>query len=164
MARIVELTRLSAVYAGRLLAESGHDVIRIEPPEGDELRRMGPYLGDEQDLEHGAFHAFFNAGKRGVTLDLARPEGQRVFSDLIRTADVAIVSLALLPDGAALREINPRLVVVEIDNDDAPELCAYARAGLLSLTGHAGKEPGLMGGHVISSATGLWVAQATSAA
>ncbi len=58
MARIVELAGHPAVYAGRLLAEGGHEVIRVEPPAGDALRRIGPYLGKQPNVEHGAFHQF----------------------------------------------------------------------------------------------------------
>lgn len=164
MARIIELSGHPAAYAGRLLAEGGHDVIRVEPPGGDALRRLGPYLDHRTDVEHGAFHQFFNAGKRSMTLDVASAEGRRVWMDLIRTADAAIVSLPLAVDAATLQEIRPDLVLVEIERDSGPELCAYARAGLLSLTGQADQPPVLMGGHVIYSATGLWVAQATAAA
>jgi len=66
MARILDLTTHAAVYATRLLAEAGHDVVRVEPPDGDALRRLEPVLGDPADLERGAYHQFFNAGKRSV--------------------------------------------------------------------------------------------------
>lgn len=162
MARVVELTGHPAVYASHLLAEAGHEVIRVEPPGGDELRRLGPYLGNQLDREHGAFHQFFNAGKRSLTLDVTCSDGQLIWLDLLRTADVAIVSLPSLVDAAAVREANPRLVLVEVEGAERPELCAYARAGLLSLTGHPGESPVLMGGHVIYAATGLWVAMAAA--
>jgi len=50
MARVIELTGLTGAYATRLFAEQGHDVIRIESPEGDSLRRMAPFLGEKRDL------------------------------------------------------------------------------------------------------------------
>ena len=46
MARVLDLTRQAAVYATRLLAEQGHEVIRVEAPAGDAVRRLGPFLGD----------------------------------------------------------------------------------------------------------------------
>jgi crotonobetainyl-CoA:carnitine CoA-transferase CaiB-like acyl-CoA transferase len=55
-------------------------------------------------------------------------------------------------------------VLVLVANDDRPELCAYARSGLLSITGHPGRTPVVMGGHIIYAATGLWVMVAASAA
>src|SRR6185312_11307279 len=63
-----------------------------------------------------------------------------------------------------LRARNPRLVLVLIAGDDVPELCLYARSGLLSITGHPDRTPALMGGHIIYAATGLWVAIAAAAA
>jgi crotonobetainyl-CoA:carnitine CoA-transferase CaiB-like acyl-CoA transferase len=163
VARVVEAAGHPSVYAGRLLAEAGHEVIRVEPPGGDDLRRMGPYLGEHVDAEHGAYHQFFNAGKRSLTLDLASKDGQAVWLDLLRTADVAIVSFPTTVDAAKMKQLNPRLVVVEVEGEDRPELCAYARAGLLSLTGHPDETPVLMGGHVIYAATGLWVSLAAAA-
>ncbi len=79
MSRVIDLAGHSAVYATRLLAESGHDVVRVEPPQGDDLRRLGPFLGDQIDLEHGAYHQFLNAGKRSLTLDLKSSSGRQVF-------------------------------------------------------------------------------------
>ena len=164
MARIIEMAGHPSVYAGRLLAECGHDVIRVEPPEGDALRRLGPYLGNRADVEHGAFHQFFNAGKRSMTLDVTSADGRGVWLDLVRAADAVIMSAPSGLTEGMLREINPRLVLVEVEGESEPELCAYARAGLLSLTGQPEQPPVLMGGHVIYAATGLWVAQATAAA
>jgi crotonobetainyl-CoA:carnitine CoA-transferase CaiB-like acyl-CoA transferase len=165
MARILDLAAHPGIYAGRLLAETGHDVIRVEPPGGDAIRRLGPYLGNEPGLERGAFHQFLNAGKRSLTLDVDAPAGLEVLDRLVATADAVIGSLPLSSDPARWREAHPRLVVVAIDDaDDGPELCRYARSGLLSLTGHPGQTPMLMGGHVIYAATGLYVAVATAAA
>jgi len=163
MSRIIDLADHPGVYAARLLAETGNEVIRVESPDGDVLRRTGPFLGNKPDLEKGAYHQFFNAGKRSLKLNLNMPEGRRVLLDLIRTADAVVASTPLpLEDGEAL-DVNPRLVLVRINNDE-PELCAVARSGLLALTGHPGKRPVLLGGHVVYAGTGLYVAVATAAA
>jgi formyl-CoA transferase len=164
MTRVVDLAGHPGVYAGRLLAEAGHDVIRVETPAGDAIRRLGPFIGKIPDLEHGAFHQYFNAGKRSLSLDVARPEAHEVLLKLLSGADVAIMSSPLPLEEASLREASPRLILVEVDDQGRPELCAYARAGILSLTGEPGQTPALMGGHVIYAATGLFVAQAASAA
>ena len=164
MARIIDLTAHSAVYATRLFAETGHDIIRVEPREGDALRWLGPHLGGTPDIEHGAYHQFLNAGKRSMTLDLSSTAGQGVFLDLVRTADVLIANLPLPVDEARITEANPRLVLTEVVDDVPEELCAYARSGLLSITGHPGQRPALMGGHVVYAATGLYVLVATAAA
>src|SRR5207237_7693618 len=62
-----------------------------------------------------------------------------------------------------LAAANPRLVVTIVD-DGEPEICAYARSGLLSITGHPGQRPVLMGGHVVYAATGALVSVATAVA
>src|SRR6266508_1474644 len=138
MARILDLAPHPGIYAGRLLAETGHDVIRVEPPSGDAIRRLGPYLGDDPDLERGAFHQFFNAGKRSLALDLDSPSGIEVLDQLLATAD-AVIASELPRDPAQLREAYPRLVVTVLEGEEEPELCRYARSGLLSLTGHPGE-------------------------
>jgi CoA:oxalate CoA-transferase len=163
MARILDLTTHAAVYATRLLAEAGHDVVRIEPPDGDALRRLEPYLGDTPDLERGAYHQFFNAGKRSLALDTTSPAGRQALLALSRSVDAMVATLPLPVDETQLLEQNPRLVLTTVEDED-PELCAYARSGLLSITGHPGAEPALLGGHAVYAVTGLYVAVATAAA
>ena len=63
MLRVIDLTTLTGAYAARLFAEQGHEVIRVEAPEGDEIRKLPPFLKNCEDLEHGAFHQFLNAGR-----------------------------------------------------------------------------------------------------
>lgn len=163
MFRIIDLTSHSGVYATRLLAETGHDVIRVEPPQGDNLRRLGPHLGNKPEAGQGVYHEFFNAGKRSLSLDLKQFENQRVFLDLIGSAHVLVANLPLPLEEKKLLERNPNLILVKVD-DGEPELCAYAHSGLLSITGHPGKSPVLVGGHVVYAATGLYVAVATAVA
>jgi crotonobetainyl-CoA:carnitine CoA-transferase CaiB-like acyl-CoA transferase len=163
--RVLDLTSQAGVYAGRLLAEQGHEVIRIESPHGDALRRLGPYLGDgSAGIEDGAYHQFFNAGKRSLALDLASNDGREAFARLARTAQVVLMSepYPLAPE--AVRALNPAMVLTILTGESWPELGAYARAGLLSITGHPDATPVLMGGHIIYAATGLWVMVATATA
>jgi crotonobetainyl-CoA:carnitine CoA-transferase CaiB-like acyl-CoA transferase len=162
--RILDLTRLAGVYATRLLAEEGHDVIRIEDPAGDAVRRMGPYLWDAPDLEGGSYHQYFNAGKRSLALDVTTPESREVLERLVATADAIIASAPLPLDEARIRHLNPNVVLTVIANDELPELCLYAKTGLLAITGHPGQTPVLMGGHIIYAATGAWVMVGVAAA
>lgn len=164
MGRVLDLAREAGVYATRLLAEQGHDVIRVESPHGDAVRRQGPFLGGEPDLEDGSYHQFFNAGKRSVALDVTTPSGREALLLLARTADTIVASAPLPVAESELRAVNPDLVLVLLVNDDLPELCAYAKSGLLSITGHPDRQPVLMGGHIMYAATGLWVMIATGAA
>ncbi len=161
--RVIDLTSLAGAYAARLFAEQGHEVIRVEPPSGDEVRRLAPFLREVQDLEHGAYHQFLNAGKKSLTLDLATPSTQKIFLDLLRQADVLIASDPLPVEERLCLTANPKLVLTKII-DDAPELCAVARSGLMSLTGHPDRAPVTLGGHVPHLAVGIYVAVATAAA
>ncbi len=163
MLRVIDLTTLSGAYAARLFAEEGHEVIRVEPSEGDELRRLAPFLKKRQDLEHGAFHQFLNAGKKSVTLDLKSPEGRKSLLDLLGEADVLLANSPPPIGESACLAANPKLVLTKIV-DDAPELCAVARSGLMSLTGHPDQAPVTLGGHIPLMAVATYVAVATAAA
>jgi crotonobetainyl-CoA:carnitine CoA-transferase CaiB-like acyl-CoA transferase len=163
LSRIIDLTDLSAVYGTRLLVEAGHEVIRVEPRSGDALRRLAPRVGNKPDLEHGAYHQFLNAGKRSVTLDLNAPTGRKVFLDLVGTASAVIANVPMPFEEELLSKMKTQLVVTKVEDRD-PEICAFARTGLLSITGQPGKRPVLLGGHLIYVATGLYIAVATAAA
>jgi CoA:oxalate CoA-transferase len=161
MLRVIDLTSFIGAYAARLFAEQGHEVIRVEPLEGDELRRLPPFLRDKQDLEHGAYHQFLNSGKKSVTVDVESDTGKKILHNLLGQADVLLASTPF--DEPSCLAANPKLVLTKII-DDAPELCAVARSGLMSLTGHPDRPPVTLGGHVPHLAVGIYVAVATAAA
>jgi len=163
MARILDLTSLMGAYGTRLLAELGHEVLRIESPEGDSLRREAPMLGSAPPPESSAFHQFLNAGKRSAAIDLATEGGRKLLLALVAKADAAVVSLPLPLDEERLLAANPDLVLVRLD-DGPPELCAYASAGLLAITGEPDGKPTMLGGHVPCAAVGVHVALAATAA
>jgi crotonobetainyl-CoA:carnitine CoA-transferase CaiB-like acyl-CoA transferase len=163
VARVIDLAGLAGAYATRLFAEEGHEVIRIESPRGNSLRRLPPFLGDKQDLEHGAYHQFLNAGKKSLALNLDSPAGKKIFLELLSQSDALVADHALSFADRFLFEANPKLVVTKI-HDQEPELCAVARSGLMSLTGHPGQAPALIGAHVPALAVGIYVAIATAAA
>jgi crotonobetainyl-CoA:carnitine CoA-transferase CaiB-like acyl-CoA transferase len=162
MARVLDLTTIVGAYGTRVLAELGHDVVRIEDRAGDALRRCEPHLG-ACHLESGAFHQFLNAGKRSIALDLTTDEGRRLLLALAAKADAVVASLPLPVSETDLQAANRDLVLVLID-DGPPELCAYASSGLLAITGDPDDRPTLMGGHVPQSAVGIHVALAAAAA
>ena len=163
MLRVIDLTTLSGAYAARLFAEHGHEVIRVEPAEGDELRSLAPFLREREDLEHGAFHQFLNAGKKSATLDLNSPEGRQRLLGLLAEADILVANFPLPMDESACFAANPKLVLTKII-DDQPELCAVARSGLMSLTGHPDRAPVTLGGHIPLMAVATYAAVATAAA
>jgi benzylsuccinate CoA-transferase BbsF subunit len=118
---VVELgERVAAPYCGRLFAESGADVIKVEAPAGDVTRGWGPFRGDRPDPEcSGLFH-FLNAEKRSVVLDLESASERETFKDLVARADVLIESqrpqalAAWGLDYDSLARRNPDLVMISI--------------------------------------------------
>src|SRR5262245_66203794 len=85
--RVLEQADETGAYCGKLLADMGADVIRIEPPGGDHTRAIAPFWRDQPGPERGLFFLYMNTSKRGVTLDLAWPEGQAAFRRPAATAD-----------------------------------------------------------------------------
>ena len=86
--RVVDLSRvLAGPLCGQMLADHGAQVIKVEPPSGDESRQLGPPF-DAQG--QAAYFGALNRGKRSIALDLSRPEGQAVLERLLANADVLI--------------------------------------------------------------------------
>src|SRR5918992_343383 len=163
MARILDLTGIIGSYATRLFAEEGHEVVRLEKPEGDELRRLPPFLAGKEDMEHGAYHQFLNAGKKSLAIDLNSLPGQQLFLDLLSRSDILVVDDPLPFNEQLCFRANPKLVLTKIEND-APEICAMARSGLMSLTGQPNQAPMILGGHIPFLAVGAYVGVAAAAA
>ncbi|MDE0319537.1 MAG: CoA transferase [Acidimicrobiaceae bacterium] len=132
--RVVELGQMvAAPWTAKLLADLGADVIKVEPPEGDAARRRGPFApdGGRPDTEAGpsagtdsgltaGLFAAINTNKRGIMVDLARPDGRATLQQLLADADLFIHDLA--PGTAAahgltaasLRTQHPSLVTMSI--------------------------------------------------
>ncbi|HWJ40161.1 MAG TPA: CoA transferase [Candidatus Limnocylindrales bacterium] len=94
--KIVELGQMvSAAYCTKLFADLGADVVKIEPPRvGDRSRTRGPFPNDEVNPEKSGLFLYLNTNKRGVTLDVAAPDGFGIFEKLIADADVLVHNLA----------------------------------------------------------------------
>ncbi len=111
--RIIDLGQyLPGPYAAQLLADLGAEVVKVEPPDGDPLRRLGPTDADGTT----AAYKLLNAGKAIVRIDLKSPDGRAAFENLIGKADALVESyrpgvLDKLGVGRErLRALNPRLV------------------------------------------------------
>ncbi len=120
---VVEIANeISGPYCGKLFVDLGADVIKIEGPEGDSLRRWGPFPDGESDTDRCGLFEYLNAGKRRTVLDVTCASHAPLARELIADADVLIDALApgtLDRSGLgvdALRDINPRLVVARISN------------------------------------------------
>ena len=116
--RVLDLSEPHSQYAGRLLANFGADVIKIEPPAGDAGRRIGPFLDDIPGPERSLFWWYYNADKRSLALDPATDDGLDLFVRLAAQADVVLETAqptAQRPfDPVALAEQFPRLVVLSL--------------------------------------------------
>src|SRR5260221_5337167 len=85
--RVIDLTRvLGGPYCTQMLGDHGADVIKIEPPQGDETRGWGPPFQDRT----ASYFLGVNRNKRGMALDLSKPDGRDVLLRLFETADVLI--------------------------------------------------------------------------
>lgn len=140
--RILDIADESAVFAGRLLADLGAEVIRVEPSQGDRVRQLSPFLSDQAGVERGLHHLFHNAGKKSVVLDRKTPEGMAQWNQLVASADALIETEAL--DHSALIELNPQLIHATISpfGLDGPwskrkgnDLIASASSGLAWVSG-----------------------------
>ncbi|WP_349617669.1 CaiB/BaiF CoA transferase family protein [Azotobacter salinestris] len=186
--RVLELSRvLAGPWAGQILADLGAEVIKVERPGvGDDTRHWGPpFLKDAQGKEtsEAAYFLSANRNKRSITVDLRRPEGQRLIRDLACRSDVLLENFkvgglaAYGLDYASLRSINPRLVYCSITGfgqtgpyAERPgyDFMIQAMGGLMSLTGRADGEVGAgplkVGVAVTDIFTGLYAAVAVLAA
>ena len=165
---VVDVTSsLAGPYCTQLLAALGADVIKVEPPEGDHARAWGPpFVGDD-----GALWFAANAGKRSVTVDLAR-DRDRVL-ELVDDADVFVQSLrpGLAEkhelDSVSLRARKPSLVHVSIGayaGRPGYDPLVQAATGIMSVTGEADGPPVRAGVSLIDFATGQWAATGVLAA
>lgn len=119
---VVEYGRLfAAPYCGKLLADLGAEVIKVEMPgEGDPARGIGPYAGDIKDRERSLAFLHFNTNKLGVTLDLESEQGRELFGELLVEADVLVQDLSpreserLGLDYTSLEHRFPDLIVAAI--------------------------------------------------
>ena len=118
--RVLELADEKGHYCGKLLADMGADVVKIEPPGGDAARRVGPFVDDRPHPDRSLFFWHYNTNKRGVTLNLGLPEGQEIFRLLAHTADIVLETFkpGYLPAVGlgyeALREENPGLIMASL--------------------------------------------------
>jgi len=117
---VLDLADGKGLYCTRLLAGLGAEVIKIEPPEGDAARRMGPFYRDIPDPEGSLYFWHYNLNKKGITLSLDHPEGRSLFGRLAAQADVIVETFQpgyLASQGFSFQELhalNPRLILTSI--------------------------------------------------
>ena len=118
--RVLELVDEKGEFCGKLMADLGADVIKIEPPGGGPSRANGPFLDDIPHRERSLSFWHYNTSKRGITLDLETEDGRGLFRRLAATADVILETYApgyqssLGLGYEELRELNPRLIMCSL--------------------------------------------------
>ena len=90
--RILEVGGVLGGWCGKLLADMGANVTKVEPPEGDETRGYPPFYKDEPDKNHSLYFWHYNTNKQSVTLDIESDVGRDVFLRLAVEADVIVDS------------------------------------------------------------------------
>jgi crotonobetainyl-CoA:carnitine CoA-transferase CaiB-like acyl-CoA transferase len=153
--RALDLTDLRGQLCGRLLADLGMEVIKIEPPEGDPVRRLGPFKESSTGALSLAF-AHLNANKSSTTVDLKSASGREYLLRLAQQCDVVLESLrpgTMDRMGLGYRDlssVNPGIVMVSLScfgqsgprrNFEATDIVALAMGGLLYVAGDPSLPP-----------------------
>ncbi len=172
--KVIDLTRvLGGPYCTMILSDHGADVIKVEPPQGDEVRDWGPpFLEQPDGTRDASYFVGVNRNKRGVALDLGQPRGREVLLRLLADADVLVENFK--PGGmerwglayeTVLAERFPRLIHCRVSGfgADGPlgglpgyDAILQAMTGLMSINGDANAGPTRMGTPVVDLATGLY--------
>ena len=169
---------VAVAYCGRLLGLLGADVIKLEPPEGDPLRRRGLRIPTDAGPPTSALWEYLACYKRSVVADPATVAGQGAERDLVAGAAVVLDDhdgdpAAATARYAAARAANPRVVYVVISafgltgpysSFRGNDFVDLASSGYLYVTGQAGREPVQAGGPWAGYATGTVAATAVLAA
>lgn len=118
--RVLELADEKGQFCGKLMADLGADVIKIEPLGGENTRSVGPFLDDIPHPDRSLSFWHYNTSKRGITINLERKDGQNLFRRLASTADVVLETLApgyLASMSLAYEELkngNPKLIMCSL--------------------------------------------------
>jgi formyl-CoA transferase len=163
--QVVEFTHMVAgPSCGQVLADLGATVVKVEPPQGDVTRRMGPIAGNV-----AALYASTNRNKKVICVDISTPAGALRAREIALAADVVVSNLApdLLKraglDGPYLRRDRSQLIVVQITGFGAggpsgTDGLAQAAMGLMATTGPVDGSGFRTGPSVVDVTTGVWAA------
>ena len=178
--KVLDLSEdVAGSFCARLLADYGAEALKVEPPGGAALRRLGPFFGDDPHPEKSLFYLALNLNKKGATLNLETATGRDILRRLVPQVDVIVESwrpgyLAGLGLGHAdLLELNPGLMMTSITpfGQTGPysqyrgeEIVNYAMGMIMSISGVQGREPLKHGGFQAQYEGGLFAAAATAMA
>jgi crotonobetainyl-CoA:carnitine CoA-transferase CaiB-like acyl-CoA transferase len=175
--RVLDLgTRIAAPFCAGLLGEMGAEVVKIEQPgRGDFMREIGPFMETDDDEIYSLFWAVEGRGRKSITLDLRRDEGQDLFRRLAATADVVVENFrpgTIEQWNIGPADLDPKLVVVRISafGQDGPyasrpglDRMGIGYGGLLQLTGYPDRPPVRVGVTISDYLTGVFSAHAAVA-
>ncbi len=163
---------VSAAFAGKILADLGAEVIKVEPPGGDRLRSYGPFPDNQPDSEHSGLFLYLHTNKKGVTLDLDREQGKQILASMVSNVDIVIHDMPinyLASRGLSYDSLgasNQSLIMLEMSpfgqtgpyaNYKGFEVNAAALGGVvmqLGLPDHPPLNPPLLLGHYQAGLTG----------
>jgi crotonobetainyl-CoA:carnitine CoA-transferase CaiB-like acyl-CoA transferase len=167
--RVIDASRvLAGPFATMLLADLGADVIKVEPPDGDESRAWGPPWWGDPAERRSAYFASVNRNKRSVVLDLRTDDGRALMDRLLGSADLLVhnyrpaTAARLGLQAGALRGRHPSLAVASVGGfpgadaeRPAYDLLAQAVSGLMSVTGSPDGPPTKVGVALLDLLAGL---------
>lgn len=167
--KIIDLSRvLGGPFCTQILGDHGADIIKLEPPQGDETRQWGPpFRGDMSAYFEGA-----NRNKKSAVVDLRTPEGQKILFNLLENADILIHNFksgTLEKWGIGFEEVlsikYPKLILCHVSGfgDDGPlgglpgyDAVIQAITGIMSVNGNPGAGPVRMAMPIVDLGTGLY--------
>ncbi|MES2535371.1 MAG: CoA transferase [Pseudomonadota bacterium] len=167
-------SNMAGPYGAMILAQLGAEVIKVEPPEGDDSRAWPPFV-DAMSLAH----RHVGAGKRGMVIDLKKRQGVEVAMALIARSDVVLQSMRpgvadrIGIGQAAARAINPELLYYDLSAFGAGAVgkvmpgydpLVQAFTGIMQMTGHDGSPPARCAPSLIDLGSGQWIAMGVLAA
>jgi len=154
--RMLDLTDEKGALCGKIFADLGADVIKIEPPDGCSTRRIPPFLEDVPGLDRSLYAIAYHAGKRSITLNLESARGRSLLMALVAKADFIVDAF---PSGyleahglgyEAFAHANPRVIHTSITpfGDKGPgrsykaaDIVTWAAGGMMYLMGEEGRPP-----------------------
>jgi crotonobetainyl-CoA:carnitine CoA-transferase CaiB-like acyl-CoA transferase len=167
--RVLELAQgISGPFCGKLLAEFGAQLVKVEPPTGDTTRHQAPFADDHPDPEGSLLYLYLNTAKRSITLHVGCRAGMRLFAALRQHADVVIgdhiaPASATVPPERHLIYTSIRPFGMNGPHAAWPftELTVQALGGVMAIVGDPDRPPVKLGGEQALYLAGLNAAVAT---
>jgi len=154
--RALDLTDENGFLCGKILADLGVDVVKIERPGGDPSRRTGPFWADIPHPEKSLYWFAYNSNKRGITLNIETADGKGILKELVKTADFIIESfppgfmdnlglgystLSSIKQGIILTSITPFGQGGPYKNYQTSDIVTMGMSGILYQTGDFDRPP-----------------------